>query len=137
MLEKDQQLYPYRIQVKHELIERDMEKRVAMCKRFSKEIDNNEGFLNGVWFSKKIDYNEGFLNDVWFSDKAQFLLNGHFNSKNWVFGGSENPYGVVGRPLHSKKSTTWVTISKHGIIGPFAVTLTVTKERFVPVLEQY
>ena len=51
MLVKDLQLYPYWIQVKHQLTETDMEKRVAMCQWFSEKIDNNEEFLNDVWFS--------------------------------------------------------------------------------------
>jgi hypothetical protein len=127
ILVKDLKLYPYRIQLKHQLTPADMEKRIAMCQ----------------WFSQKIDDDEEFLNDVWFSDEAHFLLNGHVNSKNWVFWGSENPHRVVGRPLHSKKCTAWVAISKHGIIGPFFFedalgdAVTVTKERYVPVLEQF
>ena len=127
MLVKDLKLYPYRIHVKHELTENDKEKRVAMCQ----------------WFSETIDNNEKFLNDVWFSDEAHFLLNGHVNSKNWVFWGSKNPHRVVGRPWHSKKCTAWVAISTHGIIGPFffeddhSIAVTVTKERYVPVLEQF
>ena len=78
-----------------------------------------------------------------FLDEAHFLLNGHVNPKNWVFWGSKNPHRIVGRPLHSKKCTAWVAISKHDIIGPFffkddhGIAVTVTKERYVPVLEQF
>ena len=39
-----------------------------------------------------IDDDEEFLNDVWFSDEAYFLLNGHVSSKNLVFWESENPH---------------------------------------------
>ena len=60
-----------------------------------------------------------------------------------MFWGSKNPHRVVGRPLHSKKCTAWVAISKHGIIGPFffeddhGIAVIMTKERYVSVLEQF
>ena len=34
--------------------------------------------------------NEEFMIDVWIWDEAIFLLNGHINSKNWVFGGKRD-----------------------------------------------
>ena len=34
--------------------------------------------------------NKEFLNNLWFSGEAHFLLNGHVNSKNWVFWESES-----------------------------------------------
>ena len=112
MLVKDLKLYPYRIHVKHELTENDKEKRVAMCQ----------------WFSETIDNNEKFLNDVWFSDEAHFLLNGHVNSKNWVFWGSKNPHRVVGRPLHSKNA-------QHGLPFPSMVSLDHFSLKMISVLQ--
>ena len=70
MLVKDLKLYPYRIHVKHELTKNDKEKRVAMCQ----------------WFSETIDNNEKFLNDVWFSDEAHFLLMVTLTLKTGCFG---------------------------------------------------
>ena len=51
-------------------------------------------------YFKKITDDEEFLNDVLFSDEAHILLNGHVNSKNWMFERSENPYRVIGFTLH-------------------------------------
>ena len=71
------------------------------------------------WFCNVLENDENFLENVWFSDEAHFLLSGHVNSKNNVFWGSEVPDEVLQRPLHSVKCTAWVAMSKHGIIGPF------------------
>ena len=103
ILKNDLQLYPYRIQIKQTLRQNGMAKRVEMCQ----------------WFESKIEENPEFLQNVWFSDEAHFSLSGHVNSKNSVFWGSQAPDKVLQRPLHSVKCTTWVPISKHGIIGPF------------------
>ena len=71
------------------------------------------------WFCDKIDAVPDFLDNVWFSDEAHFLLSGHVNPKNNIFCGSTPPEHCLQRQLHSVKCTTWVAISKHGIIGPF------------------
>ena len=95
------------------------------------------------WFQDKIELSPNFLNDIWFSDEAHFLLSGQINSKNSIFWGTATPNEVLQRPLHLKKCTSWVAMSKHGIIGPFwfedknEEPLTVTKERYVEVLQQY
>ena len=65
ILVKNLQLYPYRIQTKHKLIQADMEKRVAICR----------------WFCDKMNENPDFLDDVWFLDEAHFLLSVHMKSK--------------------------------------------------------
>ena len=103
VLTSDLHLYPYKIQIKQKLTDADKEKRVTMCE----------------WFCNVLENDENFLENVWFSDEAHFLLSGHVNSKNNVFWGSEVPDKVLQRPLHSVKCTAWVAMSKHGIIGPF------------------
>ena len=56
-------------------------------------------------------------------------------------GGTAAPNEMLQRPLHSKKCTAWVAMSKRGIIGPFwfgsenGEPVTVTKERYVEVLQ--
>ena len=95
------------------------------------------------WFQDKIELSPNFLNDICFSDEAHFLLSGQVNSKYSIFWGTAAPNEVVQRPLHSKKCTAWVAMSKHGVIGPFWFEnenwepLTVIKERYVEVLQQY
>ena len=127
ILNVDFRLPPYGIQIKHKLTPGDKIKRVAMYQ----------------WFQDKIELSPNFLNDIWFSDKAHFLLSGQVNSKNRIFWGTAAPNEVLQRPLHSKKSTEWVAMLTHGIIGSFwfedenGEPLTVTKERCVEVLQQY
>ena len=95
------------------------------------------------WFQDKIELSSSFLNDIWFSNEAHFLLSGQVNSKNSIFWGTAAPNKTLQRPLHLKKCTAWVTMSKHGIIGSFwfeyenGKPLTATKERYVEVLQQY
>ena len=95
------------------------------------------------WFCNVLENDENFLENVWFSDEAYFLLSGHVNRKNNVFWGSKVPDEVLQRPLHSVKCTAWVAISKHGIIGPFwfeddeGRSQTVNKERYMAVLNKY
>ena len=99
----DLHLYTYRIQIKQKLTSDDMRKRVIMCQ----------------WFCDKIDDVPDFLDDVWFSDEAHFLLSGHVKSKNNIFWDSTPPEFCLQRPSQSVKCTAWVSISKHGVIGPF------------------
>ena len=99
VLTSDLHLYAYKIQIKQQLTDADKEKRVTMCE----------------WFCNMLENDENFLENVWFSDEAHFLLSGHVNSKNIVFWGSEVPDEV----LHSVKCTAWLAMSKHGIIGPY------------------
>ena len=127
MLVQDLHLYPYRIQIKHKLTQRDNYIRVVMCR----------------WFCDKIDKDPDFLDDVWFSDETHFLLSGHGNSKNNIFWGTTPPEDCLQRPLHSIKCTAWVAMSKHGIIGPFWFedenqhSVTVNTERYLGVLRKF
>ena len=55
---------------KQKLTPDDMKKQVTICH----------------WFSDNIDAVPDFLDNVWFSNEAHFLLSGHVNSKNNIFG---------------------------------------------------
>ena len=94
-------------------------------------------------FCNVLENDENFLENVWFSDEAHFLLSGHVNSKNIVFWGSKVPEEVLHRPLHSVKCTARVAMSKRGIIGPFwfeddiGRSQIVNKERYIAVLNKY
>ena len=69
----DIHLYQYKIQIKPKLTDAEKEKRVTLRE----------------WFCIVFENDENVLENVWFSDEAHFLLSGHVNSKNNVFGGSE------------------------------------------------
>ena len=119
-------LYPYRTQIKHKLTPGDKIKRVATCQ----------------WFQDKTELSPNFINGICFSNEALFLSR-QVNSKNSIVWGTAAPDEVLQRPLHSKKCTAWLSMSKHGIIGPFwfenenEELLTVTKEQYVEVLQHY
>ena len=74
---------------------------------------------------------------------AHFLLSRHVNSKNNVFWGSTPPQHCLQRPLHSIKCTAWITISKHGIIGPYWFEdknerpVTVNTQRYIEALQKF
>ena len=127
VLTSDLHLYAYKIQIKQQLTDADREKRITMCE----------------WFCNVVENDENFLENVWFSDEAHFLLSRHVNSKNIVFWGSEIPDEVLQRPLHSVKCTAWVAMSKHEIIGLYRFedddgrSQTVNEERYMAVLNKY
>ena len=120
-------LYLYKIQVKHKLTPGDKVKRVIMCQ----------------WFQEKIVLKPDFLNNLWFSDETDFLLSRHLNFKNTLVWGTATPNEVLQSPLHLKKYTALVAMSKHGIVGPCWLEdeneepLTVTKEWYIEVSQQY
>ena len=74
---------------------------------------------------------------------VSFLLSGHVNSKNNVFGGSKVPDEVLQMTLHFVKCTVWVAMNKLGIIGPYWFeddddrSQTVNKGRYMAVLNKY
>ena len=127
ILVKDLNMYPYRIQIKQSLTNADMVKRTETCQ----------------WFADKLEEDETFLDDVWFSDEAHFTLNGQVNSKNYVFWGLVTPDEVATRPLHSEKCTAWCAMSRHGIIGPYwfqdndGRAITINTEHYGEVLKKF
>ena len=79
---------------------------------------------------------------MWISNEAHFLLSGHVNSKNNIFWGSAPPEYCLQRPLHSTICTAWVTLSKHGIIGPYWFeddkhAMTVSTGRYLQILRKF
>ena len=85
---------------------------------------------------EKMEEKASFRSLLWTSDEAHFHL-------DWkVFWGSEKPTEVAQIPLHSAKCTVWAAISEQEIIRPFfseehGTQFTVTKERYVEVLEDF
>lgn len=127
ILKLDLHLFPYRIQVKHKLTENDKQARVSMCE----------------WFNDMMEEDEDWIDNVWFSDEAHFHLDGHVNSKNTVFWGSNAPDMVLQRPLHSQKVTAWCAMNSKFIIGPYwfeddhGRTTTVNQENYRSVIHKF
>ena len=127
ILKLDLNLFPYHIQVKHKLTAEDQRARVRMCD----------------WFTERMEEDEDWIDDVWFSDEAHFHIDGRVNSKNNVFWGSNAPNQVLQRPLHSKKVTAWCAMNSKTIIGPFwfedddEMTTTVNQENYRSVIRKF
>ena len=83
------------------------------------------------------------MNDNWFTDECHFHLSGLVNPQNRVYWVNEIPDICFKRPLHSVKCTAWMTISRHGLIGPFwfedtdGNALMVNKDRYLQVLMKF
>ena len=125
-MKEDIGLYPYRIQTKHQLTQRDKTQRLEMCQVVLDKAESSGTFINMLWTS----------------DEAHFDLHGRVNSKTNVFWGSHRPDIVAEKPLHSERVTVWAGIGSRGIIGPFffeehGENVTVTKERYVAILELF
>ena len=127
ILKLDLKLFPHHIQVKHKLTTQDQRARVAMCN----------------WFNDKMEEDEDWIDNVWFSDEAHFHLDGHVNSKNCVFWGTQPPQEVLQRPLHSSKVTAWCAMNSKTIIGPYwfedadGRTVTVNQENYRTVIRKF
>lgn len=124
ILKKDLKLTPYKMHNVQQITEADKTTRMEMCLRFQEKMDNDDEWINNVWFS----------------DEAHFYLNGNVNSQNCRTWSSEPPDEVNERPLHSAKCTAWCAISANGIIGPLwfeehGTTVTITQERYRRILD--
>ena len=51
ILKLDLKLFPYHIQVKHKLTTQDQRARVAMCNWFNDKMEEDEDWIDNVWFS--------------------------------------------------------------------------------------
>ena len=127
VLKLDLKLFPYLIQVKQKLTAQDKLARMEMCN----------------WFNNKMEEDEDWINNVWFSDEAHFHLDGYVNSKNCVFGGAELPQEVLQQPLHSSKVTAWCAINSKTIIGPYwfkddeGRTVTINQDNYHIVIRKF
>ena len=127
ILKLDLKLFPYHLQVKHKLTAQDKRARVEMCN----------------WFNNKMEEDEDWLDNVWFTDEAHFHLEGYVSSKNCVFWGTEPPQEVLQRPLHSSKVTAWCAISSKAIIGSYwfedgdGRTVTVNQENYQTIVHKF
>src|SRR6185437_7296931 len=103
ILKQDLRLFPYRIQNRQSLTDRDKEARMAFAQRFKQQHENDPLFIRRVHFS----------------DESHFGLDGRVNSHNAIFWGSEKPDIVHHVPLHSQRVTVWCAVSFNGIVGPY------------------
>lgn len=101
ILKENLQFFPYKIQVRQPLNERQIEQRLTFAKKVIYRIGR-----------KIIDTQK-----IWFTDEARFELSGYVNKQNHRIWGSEKPIVGVSKPLHSESVTVWCAISGHMIIA--------------------
>jgi hypothetical protein len=89
ILQKELNMYPYKIQVQQPLNQRDVTRRLEFANKIVEMVE-----------SKELDPRK-----IIFSDEAHFQLNGYVNKQNYRIWGTENPHFAVVRPLHPKKLT--------------------------------
>ena len=125
ILTKDLKLYPYKIQLTHELHSADHQKRKEFSRAFL-ELANDETFISHLIMS----------------DEAHFHISGYVNKQNCRFWCDENPRIIHEQSLHPQKVTVWCGITSARIIGPYffeddGVTTTVTGNNYRQMLQRY
>jgi len=121
ILTTDLCLKPYRIQVKQRLKNADYGARLAMCQRF---LDSNEE-------------DNSFIDRVWFSDESHFYLDGKIHARNAIYWSDNPPQFVLQRPLHAQRCTAWMAFSSKGVIGPFWFDGNVNSKAYIEVLKTF
>ena len=70
IMKQDFNLYPYKLEIKQTLTDRNKEQRFQMC----------------TWFNEMMENDEHWVGKIWFSDEAHFHLDGSVNRHNCLFG---------------------------------------------------
>lgn len=112
--------HPYKVQLIHELLEDDFDRRVQFCEQI---IDLNNQILN-------------FTRDIIFSDEATFVLNGHVNRQNCRYWATENPRWTQDyHTQHRAKINVWAGIVQNRILGPYFFEETLNGQRYLDFLQ--
>ena len=75
IIKQDLNLYPYKLEIKQTLTDRDKEQRFQMC----------------TWFNEMMENDEHWVGKIWFSDEARFHLDGSVNRQNCRIWRTEPP----------------------------------------------
>lgn len=116
---KNAHLYPYKMQIMHELLSDDYEKRV----KFSQDM------------LRLLKSQPSVIERILFGDEAIFYVNGHINHQNVRYWANSNPHIVFEKPLHSPKVMVWMGLMKIGLVGPFFFEGSVTGLRYLEMLK--
>ena len=87
IMKQDLNLYPYKLEIKQTLTDKDKEKRFQMS----------------TWFNEMMENDEHWVGKIWFSDEAYFHLDGSVNRQNCRIWGTGPPNFVTTKSLHSRK----------------------------------
>lgn len=100
---KINKLHPYHVQLHHELLERDHERRVAFCQ----------------WSQNQIREQRNFFKLVLFTDESTFHRNGFVNRHNFHYYDNRNPHILhVSSYQHKWTLNVWGGIIDNFVIGP-------------------
>ena len=69
IMKQDLNLYPYKLEIKQTLTDKDKEKRFQMS----------------TWFNEMMENDEHWVGKIWFSDEAHFHLDGSVNHQNFCY----------------------------------------------------
>ena len=110
-------LYPYRIQLVHQLKQADYARRKKFCE----------------WFRDNPLVEQFFTA----SDEAYFHIYGNVNNYNFRIWSQNNPNFVVEKQLKPAKCLVWCAISKNKIIGPYFFESEVNSDNYLQMLQQF
>jgi len=103
ILHQELHLYPYKIQLVHQLKRGDKAQRLAFCH----------------WLLSSCETDPLFLQNLIMSDEAKFHLDGVVNKANCRVWSTENPHVSVERVQFAPSITVWCGVSAKAILGPF------------------
>ncbi|GFX17346.1 uncharacterized protein TNCV_3553501 [Trichonephila clavipes] len=124
------QLYPYKLQLCHELLSADTAQREAFAK----------------WAFSKMEHDPTWVFNILWTDENHFSLHGYVNNHNCRIWATSNPHEYTQKLLHSPKVTAWCGFTGSFIIGPFFfetqcqvngwITETVNAQRYLTLLRE-
>ena len=125
ILRMDLNLLPYKIQVVHNLLPDDLQRRLQYATSIQQHARTDPHFTHYLIMS----------------DEAHFHLDGYVNRQNCRFWGESNPRELHHRQLHPRKCTVWCGVTSRNVIGPFFFesedgnALTISGERYRDMID--
>ena len=127
IMKQELKLYPFRITTHHKLLEFDISRRLAMCEKLHRKMEDHPSCIGKVLFS----------------DEAHIHLNGAVCSQNNRYWGSELPDECEVKCLKGPKVTCLVALSAdYGTFGPYwfesstGATVTINSIRYCEVINK-
>ena len=124
------QMYPYKLQLLHDIMPADIAARESFAK----------------WALTKLEHEPQWLFNVLWTDEAHFALHGDVNTHNSRIWATSNPREYATKPIHSPHVTVWCGFTASFVVGPFFFeercqnsgwkTCTVTAERYLLLLRE-
>lgn len=117
---KLEKFHPYKIQLVHELVDDDYDRRLEFCEDMMERCVSDNTFCSNIIFT----------------DEATFTLHGSVNKQNMRYWSAENPHWM--REQHTQwpeKVNVWAGLLGNNIIGPFFMENTLNGPRYLQLLQ--